>query len=194
VKSIFIDCETTGLRPGQSGVLQIAGFIEINTKLVETFDMKCRPFPDDKVEEQALIVNGLSKEEIDEYPSPLDTYRKFIHLLRRYVDPYKKEDKFLWFGYNAPFDMDHLRAWFTKNEDTYFGSYFFFPPIDVMTIAAYMLQEERPRFKNFKLATVAEYLNITIEEGELHTALYDIKLTKKVLEELERRAMEKNVK
>jgi DNA polymerase III subunit epsilon len=187
MKAIFIDTETTGLDPITCGVVQIAGFIEINNAMVETFNFHCRPFPDDKIHNEALVANGLTREVIATFDAPDSAYHAFTHLLQRYVNKYEKTDKFHWYGYNAPFDSEFMREWFKKNGDKYFGSFFFHPPIDIMNLAGYVLREERPRLPKFNLSSVATYLKVPLEEGSLHDAVYDVKIMKSVLVELERR-------
>lgn len=114
------------------------------------------------------------------FDNPRVVYHDFIRLLGLYVDRYDRADKFHFIGYNAIFDSEHLRAWFEKNGDTYFGSWFYFPPIDVMGMAAVHLMTRRAGMKDFKLLTVARELGLKVDEAKMHDARYDVALTREM--------------
>lgn len=181
-KFIFIDTETTGTHPETNGMIQMAGSIiyqEQGTDIYtprEVFDYKVKTFAADIIEDEALLVNGITREQIAQFPEPTVVYNNFIALLGKYCDKYNKTDKFFFVGYNARFDMDVIRAWFKKCGDGYFGSWFYFPPIDVMNLAIMKLIDERHKLLNFKLQTVADYLKIN-HSGHYHDALADIEVT-----------------
>lgn len=184
MKLIYIDVETTGISFPESGLVQLAGAIETPGAKPKFFQYRIRPFPGDVIDEEALEVNGITREELKTYPTPGKVYKDFINLLTTYVDRYDRADKFHFIGYNAMFDSDHLRAWFEKNSDTYFGSWFYFPPIDVMNIAAVHLMTRRAGMKDFKLLTVAKGLGLAVDETKAHDARYDIGLTRKMFKVL----------
>lgn len=104
-------------------------------------------------------------------------------MLAKYVDKYKKTDKFFLVGYNnASFDNQFLRGFFLQNNDQYFGSWFWSNSIDVMVLASNKLVERRAEMENFKLSTVAKFLGIQVSEDNLHDAFYDIYLTKAIFD------------
>jgi len=182
-KLCFIDTETTGLDPQKNGLIQIAGKLILlganNENILDdvfSFNYKVKPFSGDIIEDQALSVNKTTKEEIATFTEPNVIYHQFSDELCKYVDKYNKADKFFFVGYNARFDYDFMRAFFEKNDDRYFGSFFFFPPLDVMNIAIWNLIRERKTLPNFKLETVANYLGITMDGG-FHDAMKDIQIT-----------------
>lgn len=181
-KLLFLDLETTGLYPDKHGIWQIAGAIVIDDVLEKEFDFKMAPFGFDVCDPKALDLNNLTEEQVRSFPEPRGEFRRFQHLLSSYVDPYSKHDKFFLLGFNVQFDERHLRAWFKKNKDRYFGSYFFWPSIDVAILAADDNLTERHFMPNFKLHTVAEHYGIKIEEEKLHDASYDIYLTRLIYE------------
>jgi DNA polymerase-3 subunit epsilon len=182
-KAIFIDTETSGTDPQANGITQIAGMIALidglNIEVKERFDFDVQPFPDDVITPEALAITGKTKEQIQAYPPASVVHGDLVLLLGKYVDKYNKRDKFQFIGYNARFDMDMLRSWFKKCGDNYFGSWFHFPPIDVMNMAAVGLFEKRILLPDFKLATVANYLQIA-SEGEFHDAQKDIEITRQI--------------
>ncbi len=187
MKRIFIDTETTGLNCKKHGVIELAGLVEVNDKPVEEFSFKMRPFPEDIIDREAMKIHGITEEEVRQWLPPVKVHEGLIAVLDRYVDRYEKTDKFHWVGYNAYFDVDMMREWFKKNNDKYFGAWFFHPPLDVMILAAYALRSERPRIPNFSQTTVARHLGITIDEDKIHGALYDVKTAKAIYKEVERR-------
>lgn len=66
-KLFFYDLETTGTNPGRHGIHQISGEIVIDGKSVETFDFKVQPNPKAQIEDAALAVGGVTREQIMAY-------------------------------------------------------------------------------------------------------------------------------
>jgi len=185
MKNCYIDVETGGIDPNSCALLQIGVMIEIHGEVVEQKDFKVAPFPKDEIYDDALKVNNLTKEEIKKFPKPDEVYDELIELLSRYVNRYSKHDKFFFTGYNShAFDMPFLRKFFEKNGDKYFGSWFFYPSIDVMILAAQALMKKRSHMIDFKLFTVAQALGVSPDTALLHDAVYDIKLTREVYKKL----------
>lgn len=180
VKYCFIDTETTGVIPEKNGLIQVSGAIEIENEVKEEFDFCVRPFSQDIIEEKALEVNRRTKAEIMEFEEPKFILKELEKIFNRYVDPYNPKDKFHFVAYNAMFDWNFMRQFFVKNNHKYFNSYFFFPPIDVMYLAADFLKEKRHDMQNFKLGTVAETMGIEMNAEALHDSLYDILITRQV--------------
>ncbi|MEL7599699.1 MAG: 3'-5' exonuclease [Proteiniphilum sp.] len=179
MKLFFFDLETTGTNPGRHGIHQISGEIMVDGVTREQFDFKVRPNPQAQIEEDALKVGGVTKEQILAYPPMYDIYRKLINMLEKYVDKYNKKDKYFLVGFNnASFDNQFLRGFFLQNGDQYFGSWFWSNSFDVMVLATPYLAANRAEMENFKLATVAKALGIEVSEDNLHDASYDIALTK----------------
>lgn len=187
MKLIYIDVETTGIPCPQSGLIQLADAIEIDAAKPVFFQYDIQPFPTDEIVEEALQVNGITREAMAAFTEPAAAYSKFISLLNTYIDKYNRSDKFHFIGYNAMFDSGHVRSWFEKNGNIYYGSYFFHPPIDVMGMAAVHLMEQRADMQDFKLLTVARKLGLKVDETKLHDAKYDIALTRKMFQVLSKR-------
>jgi len=183
----FIDVETGGLDPGNCALLQIAGIIESEDEKIEEekFNFHIKPFDSDKVDPKALAVNNLTKEQIDGFESPETVYDQLLQLWGGFVDCYDKRDKMFFIGYNShSFDMPFVREYFRKCDDKYFGSWFHYPSIDVMILAAHYLMDKRRWMPNFKLMTVADRLGIVVDKTRLHDAFYDIEITKQVYEKV----------
>lgn len=180
-KVLFYDLETTGLHPSKNAIHQLSGSICIDGEERESFNFHVRPHQGALVEDQALEVAGITRQQLLTYPTAQEVYKRFIGLLSKYVDRYDRTDKFFLAGYNnAAFDNRFLSAFFLQNGDLYFGAWFWSGSLDVMILAAQYLMQQRAQMPNFKLATVAEYLGIAIDEQHLHDAGYDIYLTMEV--------------
>ncbi len=184
MKLLFIDLETTGVDVRKHGVIQIAGIIEIDGVEKERFDLKVAPFPQDGIDLESLKVHGMSEEEIKDFDNPREFYPHLMAIFGKYVNKFNKLDKFHLIGSNSRFDSDFLREWMIKNGDKYYGSWFFFPPIDVCQLAAVWFMGQRETFFNFKLGTVAKRLGIEMDSSKLHDALYDIEVTKQMYDTL----------
>lgn len=181
MKLFYYNLETTGVKFWKNGIHQISGSIEIDGIVREYFNFKVRPYKDAFIEDEALKVGNVTKEQILNYAPMDEVYRELIAIISKYVDKFDKRDKFFTFGYNsASFDDAFFRAWFVQNGDMYFGSWFAFPNIDVAILAAQFLNKTRMSMIDFKLKTVAKEIGIVIDESKLHDASYDIMLTREI--------------
>ena len=193
-KIIFIDVETTGVNPERNGLTQISGCVQIGDEIKESFDYFVRPFSHDEIEAEALKVTGIDRRQflLPDHPNhlavdgqnfedPKDIYVRMAVMLGKYVSQYDKTDKFQFVGYNAhSFDMPFMRRFWEKNGDRFFGSWFWYPCLDVMLVWAQILQPVRAELSNFKLATVARHCGIKVDDSRLHDSQYDIELTREL--------------
>ena len=178
-KLIYIDTETTGLDPKKAVIHQLAGIIEIDGIVKEEFDFRIKPYGDNpEISDKALEISGVSREEISHYEGSLESFYKFKSLLKKYVDPFNRNDKFIVVGYNChAFDMQFLREFWKAHNDNYFGSFFHQLPIDVLLLVSY-LNQDRKEIKSFKLIDmVSHYLG---KEFPAHDALEDVKVTREL--------------
>jgi DNA polymerase III epsilon subunit-like protein len=191
MKLCFIDVETTGTDYRRHGIIQLAGQIIKDHKLVSEFDYRMRPASSKGFEPEALRVNGIDITTIKTYQYSSEVYKDFIELLNTYVDPYDKKDKLFFVAYNSSFDSEFVRQWMSEEGSKYsYGSYFWTPDICVMREAGRQLMKIRETLPNFKLETVAKHLGVDTDVA-LHDALVDIKLTRLVWEKLQRYLWEK---
>lgn len=182
-KIVFIDFETTGVNFWQHCIHQVAGIIEIDGKEVERFEWNVKPHPAALIDPVALEVSGLTREDLTgfAYFEQIEVHKSLTDLFAKYVDRYSKTDKFYIAAYNgASFDMPFFRAFFKQCGDNYFGSWFWSVCIDVMVLAGAYLLEERSSMDNFKQATVAKHLGITVDETQLHNACYDVEIMREI--------------
>ncbi len=174
-KKVWIDTETTGDRPHQSAVIQIGGIIEIEGDICSTINIRLAPHEGAHINEKALVHNGTTQEEIELYPPMEKGFIEFKDFLKEFVNPYDPNDKFVMCGYNVKFDSDMLRGLFTRNEDTFFGSWFFWPTIDVQTYVAEAILHKNLRLPNYQLGTICKHYGIEIDA---HDAMSDINATR----------------
>lgn len=185
MKLLFFDLETTGIKYWKNGIHQISGEIVIDGVVKESFNFNVCPHPQCEIEEEALRICNVTKEQIHSYPPMQQVYTQFISMISKYVDKYDKKDKFFLVGYNnASFDNYFLKAFFVQNGDNFFYSWFWVNSIDVMVLATQHLMRKRHEMTDFKQETVARTLGIKIDTDKLHDASYDIQLTKEIYNKL----------
>lgn len=188
VKLCFIDLETTGTDPIVNGVHWISGkifdvtedgLLFPSSQLIEIdkFDLRVRPFAADVVSGDAIEVSKTTFTQLEEFLEPGAVKQTLEMIFAKHVDKFDKFDKMFFVGYNARFDCDFMREFWRKTGDKYFGSWFWFPPIDVMNMAVLQLINKRCSMPDFKLGTVAETLGVKLDKKQLHSALVDIDLT-----------------
>lgn len=183
MKSIYVDTETTGTDPKKHALIQLAGVIVIDGMVKETFDFKIRPFKGDMLDPKALEVNKTTRQELETYPESLIQHMAFEKMLGAYIDKFDRTDKAHFIGWNADFDADFVRQFMIRHErdqKDYFGSWFYYPILDICKIAGFQLREIRHQFENFKLLTVAKHLGIEFDPAQAHNAAFDIDLTMRI--------------
>lgn len=176
-KVLWADTETTGVNAFKNGVIQIAGMVEIDGDIKESFNFQAAPFENDVIDDKALEVNRTTVSEIRKYPKPEITYGQLVTIMGKYVNKFNKKDKFILAGYNTQFDAEMMRMFFKKNGDNYFYSYVFGGKIDVMANIMTYCHISNTAMVDHKLATACGHFGIS---AEFHDALDDIKATRQL--------------
>lgn len=179
LKLMFIDTETTGTDTIMSGLWQIGGIIECGRRS-EEFLFECDVFEEDIFDPKVIEVTGITPQKLEMLPDPKEVFDKFVELLDKYVDRYDKQDKFTAIGFFAEFDQKIIRTWFEKNDDDYFGSWFWHPWLCMANVAAFTYRKHRSDFLNFRMETVADQLGIDFDSNNLHNALFDAKIAREI--------------
>lgn len=203
MKLFFYDLETTGTDEKQNAIHQLSGKIFIDGKIRESFDFHIRPFEGAKIDGKALDVGHVTEEQIMAYPSGEEVYKKLCLMLAKYVNPFDSnlDQKFVTVGYNnAGFDDKFLYEFFARYHEIspdpttyrqgFFKSNFFnkFLTLDVYHLAMLLLSPLHLGLENYKLGTVATKLGcLSIHEGELHRADFDIDTTINMFKKLMKR-------
>ena len=181
IVKIFYDVETTGANPNKNSLHQVAGLIEIDEQVVDSFNIYSRPHPKAILEPEALRVCKVTSEQLQNYPAMEDAKTEFCRTIAKYVNKYDRKQKAYLVGYNnCGFDDKFLRMWFTLCGDNYFGSWFWSDSRDTMVLASEYLESRRSSMPNFQLHTVAETLGLQVDEAQLHDASYDVSLTRQI--------------
>lgn len=175
MKILYFDLETTGVNAYKNGIWQFAFIIEINGITVEMHDFKIKPFATDEIDDEALKIGGITKEDLKHFSDNKEIFDKFKNILDKHIDKYNKNDKLYIGGYNVGFDIDFLGQWFKKNGDKYgFGVYTNWRKIDPLPILHWLDFLGTIKLENYKLETVCKYSKVKIDA---HDAMSDITAT-----------------
>lgn len=178
MKVFYLDTETTGINPVKNDIIQLAGIVEIDGQVLETIKLHCQPFDYSAVESEALQCHGITLEQIKSFPDPRETYRDLIGVLGKYVNKYDRTDKFTLAGQKVGFDADFLKAFFEKNGDKYYGSWFNWRHVDLLAFTRILNYAGVLKTENDKLGTLAEMFGVSLDA---HDALEDIQATRTIL-------------
>jgi DNA polymerase-3 subunit epsilon len=176
-KLLFLDTETTGTLPDKNGIIQIAGIVEINETVKEEFNFKVKPFESQIIEDAALAVNGITREQIAEFPEPVEVYNKVLAIFDKYINRYNKQDKFDMVGHNVQFDYSFLNEWFLRNGNKYLYAYINYGRIDTVGLSAALRSTGLMKVENLKLASVAKHFSI---ELNAHDAMSDVRVCRDI--------------
>lgn len=188
MKLFYFDTETTNTNPYTGGIHQLGFIIEIDGEVKERQLFHIRPPANAVIDDRALAVSKVTRQDLEGYPSFDKVYVDLISILDTYINKFDKEDKFTMVGYNSQsFDSTWLRQFFVSNGDKFFGSYFHQTTIDVMILAGYILAKEKLSMPNFQLSTIYRKLIGDIDDSILHNALADTIVTYDVFKVIDKR-------
>lgn len=180
-KIMWLDTETTGVNPDRDDVIQIACLYEEDGVVKEEREFKLSPFEDTVLTPEILAFHKKSEEEIRAGGDPPAVgKRRFCDWLARFVNKYDRQDKLIMAGYNVRFDYNMLYSMFTRLGDKYFGSWFYWPVIDVCGFVALEIAKG-VRLPKYTLSDLARHWNV---ELQAHDALSDIRATREVYKKI----------
>lgn len=183
--TFWFDTETTGVNSETCAMIQLGGLIEIGGRVKDKINIKMRPFFGAEIRTKALTINKTTRDQIENYPPWEEGFEKLEKTLGKHVDMYDPTDKLVIAGYNVDFDINFLRKYFDYYHGdktnmkfiSYFGSWFFWPSIDVKNEVAKQVQAGYLRLKNYKLSTICGHYGVKLDA---HDALNDIKATREL--------------
>lgn len=181
-KILWFDVETSGLDSKENDIIQIAGIIEVNEKIVDEFNILMQPFDLTKISKEALQVQNRSMSEILRYQRPNLAYKQFTDVLNRHSNKFDKTDKYYVGGYNVNFDMGFLENFFRKMNDPYLGSYLNWTKLDPMMLVQLLNFKGLYNEADCKLGTACKAFGINLDNA--HDALADVKATRELYAKL----------
>lgn len=184
-KIFWFDVETTGLDPKKHDIVKLAYLVDIDHELKESGCFCFRPKNVPAIMPQAMEVNKLTVDQVMKFPPSEEGYEKIIKRLDHYVDKYDKHDKLIIGGYNVHFDINFFRSFFLSHGNSYFGSYFFAPPLDVYSLVSLNLRKGL-RLENYRLETVCRYFGIDLIAHEPESDICGTRKLFKIFLQMER--------
>lgn len=179
---LWLDTETTGIDPAESGAFELAFLVYEGAELKAEKLYRLNPL-NEKIRfgEEAFKANGVNEETIRSSPAAEAVMPEIAVFLERYTPP----EKMVFAGYKCDFDYGHLAALLARCGYS-IGDYCNGQMIDVLELVK--KAEARGVLaagtKNRKLETMTKALGITHDEA--HTALSDIKATRQLYEAIYR--------
>jgi DNA polymerase III epsilon subunit-like protein len=174
---IWCDTETTGLEPINSGPFELAFLVYDGGQFLDERLFRLNPLNDNVViHQEALEVNGATEELIRSYPPAKEVVPGMAEFFKKHAPP----EKLIFAGYNCSFDYGHLGALLFR-EGFLISDYFNGRFIDVLELVKRAKgMKLLGATQNNKLETMTKALSI--EHDEAHTALSDIKATRRLYE------------
>ncbi len=160
-KIIFLDTVATGTNPDRCCIYRIGGIYTEDGVEKKRFEMRMRPFPNARINDQSLYITGETRASLTCYPSEAEVFGQFISFLDGIIDVRNARDKAYIAGFNvSSLDIPFIKEWFRRNGNERFRDYFYVQNLDMMNIAAFALVGLRDNMPDFHLETVARFLEI----------------------------------
>jgi len=159
---VVVDIETTGLKPAEAEIIEIAAIKVQNGEIIDIFQTLIRP----EYGIPAFITNftGISENMVQESPPVVEVLIPFCEFI----------DHLPIVGHNIQFDLKFLNY----NTKQYFGQVILNRSIDTLPLARKHIKGT----KNHKLETLANYFNIDTTNN--HRALKDCYMTLEIYQKL----------
>ncbi|MCM1260648.1 MAG: 3'-5' exonuclease [Staphylococcus sp.] len=167
---LWLDTETTSLDPNKGFAFQLAYFGTKNGEILFHNNLLMRPKDIEKFEfdKNGYEKHKVSLEEIKTFPLEEEQIKIFKK------DLSSVNSKFLIAGYNPGFDIEFLKAIYSRTNLLY--NDFYRLKCDVMQAVISKSIEGKIKPENFKLETLVDYFDIKFE-GVPHNAFYDAAVT-----------------
>lgn len=186
VRYAWCDLETNDVPPCEKiSPVEISLIVEDSDGSLDELRLLVQLLPGDIMSPEATEAHGYTQEDTEGFMDPRFAIIRLKRFLRSKVNRFDRQDKLLFAGYNALFDYTILRRWFERQGVEFFGSFFFWPPFDVMSWAGKILAPYRHHIPDFQLSTLATFLGAQVDDAKLHGASYDLELTRYIYRTLE---------
>lgn len=184
MKKLYVDVETTGFDRKNCRIVELAAVYEKDNEIVDEFHVYI--YHDKYPEHYRKLVedvHGLSPEYLVEVGyCEENAFDMLIKFLDKCVNKYDTDDKMQMVGYNVSFDHGFIKELFLRNNHKYFGSYFVKDNLDILKVVRTAKKRKIIDYtENNKLGTIARYFEI---DFEAHSAIEDIKTTRKVYQRI----------
>lgn len=173
---MFLDTETTGLSPKKYEPIEISFSIFHNgVRCIDT-TLYMRPEKWDTISDEALRINGYTREKLKTLPTRQYACAQFDEAIRAHrLFSGREKLTIVEHSRNGKFDIEFIRLFllnYTATMGGIFNRYFHPTAINTRDIA----KKRLPNLKSYKLVEIAKHLKITVDESKLHGAHYDKEL------------------
>lgn len=176
---LVIDLETTGVDANKNRITQIAARYEKDRQVISSFNQKIGN-KEGQVDLGALRVNRTALSAIDTLGASekivMTEFADFLLSLKQDYD-----DPLVVLGHNcAGFDVQFIKNAFERNGITGLESIIGHSVEDSSSVGRFFRRCGLLDLKKFNLGNLAKALDIKVDEGSTHDAMYDVDLTSKV--------------
>lgn len=187
-KILFVDTLTTGMNIERCSIYRIGGIYTEDGMEKKRFEFNIKPFPGSRISDQSLWIGGVDRAILASYPSQESSFEKFTEMLDGFVDVRNPRDKMYLAGFNsAAFDAPFIWEWFKRNQNDHIRDYFHVQIIDMMSIAAFCLMNERWQMQDFKLESVARQMRINTGNEDTFNCLANAKTCLSIYKKIKER-------
>ncbi|MDR1863526.1 MAG: 3'-5' exonuclease [Treponema sp.] len=183
-RRFWVDTETTGLNPKKHFAFQISYLIEADNKILleRTLEMCPDNYEGFEFTKEAEKIHGYSRAKIRSLPPETEPYSVLLEDLRQFA-----ENRLTITGYNIPFDIYFLKAFFARHKPAgtrkgLFYQYFDYMYCDVMQLVQAHRIAGKLNLPSIELEKVCTHLGISVEGA--HNSMIDILNTKAVFDRL----------
>lgn len=174
MKFLVVDTETTGLDWYRNGVIEVAFVLGQDSEVISSFQATWKPLPWMRVDEW-VASNSKACEDANRIQGDADrVFLESILALSHWLETIKEHEP-VWAAYNAPFDINMLKALELK-ESVRFSRYTDWNWVDILTWQRHL------NLKGNKLEQACSRCGISI--GNAHRALDDAKASLRLLNKL----------
>ena len=170
MKILAIDTETGSLDHKNGALLQVAIIPIIHGERKDPFVSYIKPFKRADIQDGALKVNGLTREQISKFPEEAEVFQKMLAFIDSHEGP------FYMLGQNVEFDRGFIHEFFKRNSSHMEYVKRFRPELlCTKNKAKELFDKKRNKPANNKLGTLCEWFSIPLNNA--HDALADIAAT-----------------